>query len=279
MALAADTARLTAKRSHIYPQVVNAAVVYAGGLQAIGNADHGTAANRGRSYPFAIANGAIPVGFAEAGVTGTGSSANKSSILVEGRVQEQRAVTGVTAITDVGKWVYATDDDTLTLTRATLNIPVGIIVDWYSGTSCDVYFLSFGELLAIQAAGGIHRNVLVATMSAGAATGNIATGIVMPCHGVFTNIYGVCVVDATDADVDHSINFEIGGTNVTGGVLNWLFSTALGAKLACTAITPSTAVFHEGDLLDVETVANVAGTTSDPGLLNIYAEYDILPGF
>lgn len=278
MALAADTPRLTAKRSHIYPQVVNAAVVFAGGLCAIGNADHGTAANIGRAYPFSIASGAIPVGMAEAGVTGTGSSANKVSLLAEGRVIEQLAVTGVTAITDVGKWVYATDDGTFTLTRVAKNIPIGIVVDWYSGTSTDTYMLSFGELLAIQASGGVHRTMCLGAVSAGETTGNALTGIVLPCHGIFTNFFGIVAVDATDADVDISINLEIGGTNVTGGVINWLFSSANGVKLACTAITAA-ATFHEGDLLDVEHVANVAVTATDPGLLNLYVEYDILPGF
>lgn len=278
MALAADTARLTAKRSHIYPQVVNAAVIFAGGFCAIGNADHGTAANKGRSYPFSIAAGAIPVGWAEAGVTGTGSSANKSQLLVEGRVIEQLAVTGVTAITDVGKWVYATDDGTFTLTRVAMNIPIGIIVDWYSGTSCDVYMLSFGELLALQACGGVARTWLVGVGTAGAATGNMATGIPAPCHGAIQSVFGVVIVEATDADVVQTINLEIGGTNVTGGVVTYQFDSAVGAKLAGTAVTAAN-VFHEGDLIDIETVATVAGTVADPGLVAIYCTYDILPGF
>lgn len=51
-------------------------------------------------------------------------------------------VTGVTAITDIGKAVYATDDATFTLTN-TSGISIGTIVRWISGTKCVVQFKAF----------------------------------------------------------------------------------------------------------------------------------------
>jgi len=48
-------------------------------------------------------------------------------------------VVGVTAITDVGALVYASDDDVLTLT-STSNTLIGRVIEWLGGTKCRVYF-------------------------------------------------------------------------------------------------------------------------------------------
>jgi hypothetical protein len=110
-----------------------------------------------------------------------------------------------------------------------------------------------------------------------AGSGNVATGILMPCHGRFLTVYGQVARIPTDADTSHSFNLEIGGTNVTGGVVTWLFSDALGAKLAGTDVTAANE-FHSGDALDIEVVVNTAGTATDPGLMNLFATYETLPG-
>ena len=51
------------------------------------------------------------------------------------------SVTGVTAVTDEGSTVYASDDDTFTLTSSG-NTAIGKIVRYISGTSVEVYFQS-----------------------------------------------------------------------------------------------------------------------------------------
>lgn len=48
-------------------------------------------------------------------------------------------VTGVTGLSDIGSLVYASDDDTLTLT-STSNTKIGKVVDYVSGTTCRVRF-------------------------------------------------------------------------------------------------------------------------------------------
>jgi len=50
-------------------------------------------------------------------------------------------VTGVTAVTDEGSTVYASDDNTFTLT-STSNTAIGKIIRYISGTTCEVYFES-----------------------------------------------------------------------------------------------------------------------------------------
>lgn len=48
-------------------------------------------------------------------------------------------VTGASAASDVGKAVYASDDDAFTLTAST-NSPIGRVYRWVSGTTCIVAF-------------------------------------------------------------------------------------------------------------------------------------------
>lgn len=275
MALARDTFYQERTDTKLGPVVQSGAVIYGGALLALGHPTHATSGKRGVAYAFNDEAGAIPLGFADQPLTGDGTL--RASIEAGSRIRRV-AVTGASsAAASNGKWVFATDDGTFTLTKTVPNLPVGIIVDWVVSTTAWVYFLSFGELLAIQAAGGIHRQVLLGVGSAGAATGNMATGIVAPCHGLITEVYGIVIVEPTDADVSQAINLEIGGVDVTGGVVTVAFNSAVGTKLAGTAVTAANE-FREGDLIDIETVTNPAGTTADPGLTAIYVGYDIQPG-
>ena len=80
-----------------------------------------------------------------------------------------------------------------------------------------------------------------------------------------------------DADADVDLKREIDGVNVTGGVLEWLFSDANAAKKAGTAIT-ALGTFSDGALLDIEAVVNTASTANDPGAMNVYATILREPG-
>lgn len=275
MALSRDTFYVERTDTKLGPVVKSGSVIYGGALLALGHPTHGTSGNRGVAYPFNDEAGAIPLGFADQPLTGDGTL--RASIEAGGRIRKVAVTGSSSAAASNGKWVFATDDGTFTLTKTTPNIPVGIVVDWVQSTTCWVYFLSFGELLGIQAAGGIHRTMLLSIVTAGAATGNVATGFVAPCHGLITEVFGIVIVEPTDADVVQTINLEIGGTNVTGGVVVFQFDSAVGAKIAGSAVTAANE-FREGDLIDTETVATVAGTVADPGLIAIYAGYDIQPG-
>jgi hypothetical protein len=280
MALSADLRRQRVQATGLVAlEIVNTQAIFGGGFLAGGSRDHATAGNRGRSFPFTGAAGEIPMGFSQIGQTGNTSATPKE----EARINEEPvyydvAVTGIAGDnTDNLRLVYATDDNTFTLTRPTRAIPVGIITRYISSSKCRVRFFSFAEMAMIAMGGAAKYTWHLGVMSAGAPTGNVLTSIVMPHHGRFLDVYGIVAVDATDADVQQDINLEIDGTNVTGGVVTWLFSDAVGAKKSGTAITAAN-VFSEGSLLDVETVATVAGTTADPGLLNLYATVLLEPG-
>jgi hypothetical protein len=103
------------------------------------------------------------------------------------------------------------------------------------------------------------------------------TGIGAPCHGRILSVYAQCVEANTDADVSSTINLEIAGTNVTGGVVTLAFGDTEGDKKAGTDVTAAN-IFHEGDAIDVELTVGTAGTNTDPGLYNLFVEYETLPG-
>ena len=70
---------------------------------------------------------------------GSGADSAINVTLVRRGLLRNIAVTGASAITDVGSTVYASADDTLTLT-STNNISMGKVVRWISSTLCDVEF-------------------------------------------------------------------------------------------------------------------------------------------
>jgi hypothetical protein len=82
-------------------------------------------------------------GFAVAQCDNSAGAAAAKNVKLRERGRVILAVTGVTAKTDVGKTVWATDDDTFTLTYAAGAISIGKIVRWISSTSCVVDFKRF----------------------------------------------------------------------------------------------------------------------------------------
>jgi len=279
MALTASVAREERGFYYFDPEVQNAAQVYAGSYCAGGSETHGTAAKVGYAYPFNDEDGAIPLGFAQQAVLGTAVAPRPTAeIVVRGRVYENLAVTGLAGnASDVFKLVYATDDGTFTFTRTTPNLPVGFVVNWASATAAHVYFFSMAELAILALAGGQRKTWhLLSTTYEFAATGNIATEIVAPCHGRILTVYAICTAAPADTNVAGTINLEIGGVNVTGGVVTYNFADTVGLKLAGTAVTAAN-VFHEGDLIDVEITSGAAGTVGD-GMLSLFVDYEPLLG-
>ena len=78
-------------------------------------------------------------GFAERTVDNSGGAAGAVNVRVKPRGRVILPVVGVTAVTDEGATVYASDDDTFTLTL-TGNSAIGKITRYISGTTVEVYF-------------------------------------------------------------------------------------------------------------------------------------------
>lgn len=266
--------------SVIGPQVVNAAVLYAGAYQCINSRDHGTAASVGRVEPYTSTANMIPAGFQRAeNKTGDTSASPipRSNLWIGPVIVKSLAITGLAGtFADVGRVFYATADDTFTLTRTDPDLPLGIITDFQTSSVATARFFSAAELAILAMAGAGQATWLLGVVSGICSTGNAATGIVMPCHGRFTADYGIVIEPITDVDTNGDFNLEIGGTNVTGGVIDFDFADAIGVKKAGSAITAAN-VFHAGDLLDIECVETTAGTAAD-GYMAIYATVLMEPG-
>lgn len=280
--LTVDTQRDSRDPDRSSWEVVSGQDVMLGSFCTLNSQSHGTSANRGRVEQYTGINGEFPVGFhpeRQSGVV-TGEDPVLASAYLAPRIVSV-PVTGLTGDrTDILLEVYVTAGGTFTLTRpaAPNNEPVGVVINFFSSAIAEVFFFGFAAQAALSLSGGTQKLMHLGCFGPyAAASGNVATGIPLPCHGRFLTVFGTVARIPTDADCSHSFNLEIGGTNVTGGVVTWLFSDALGAKLAGTSITAANE-FHSGDLLDIEVVVNTAGTATDPGLLNLYATYETLPG-
>ena len=79
------------------------------------------------------------MGVAEAKVDNSSGSAGDKTVRVIERGKAELTVVGVTGITDLGSSVYASDDDTFTLT-ATGNSLIGTVARHVSGTTAVVAF-------------------------------------------------------------------------------------------------------------------------------------------
>lgn len=74
----------------------------------------------------------------DSSVTGNSAGTVECPVDESGRILEQVTVTGVSGQQHVGELVYATDDNTFTLTATTNVGAIGEVVRWYSSTTCDV---------------------------------------------------------------------------------------------------------------------------------------------
>jgi hypothetical protein len=273
MALSADTTRTLEGFSSYDAQVATTIQEYSGGYCGIGGPTHATAATRGRTIPWAAATaGLIPFGIGQKNKLGNTSAVPIPTQSVETGpgVLCNVSVTGVSALGDVGKLVYATDDNTFTLTRPTYGVPIGIVISYRTSTYCDVLLLGFVSNSVLQLAGNARDVWHIPVSGVVAGAGNVATGLVMPYHGKFISVNGIVVQALATAGADVSYNLEIGGTNVTGGVVQVVLADAQGAKKTGSAITADNE-FHEGDLLDIE-VAMASASSAGLVLLDIMVE-------
>jgi hypothetical protein len=109
--------------------VVATDIIYEGA--AVGDNGSGYARPLVAADPF--------LGFAESKVDNSAGAAGDKNVRVKTCGQIVLSVTGVTGVGDVGEAVYASDDDTFTLT-STSNTAIGKVARYISGTSVVVAF-------------------------------------------------------------------------------------------------------------------------------------------
>lgn len=217
-------------------------------------------------------------------------------------IVKDMAVTGVAAVTDIGKLVYATDNETYTLTRpADDAVPIGIIVYKKRASTdavADVYVFDFvtAALVSLtrtktcQPLGFLEAGGLID------ATDDIALlDLQLFGHGKITKIYAVSQGYDTDWATGSVItNAKIGGTTIKTAAAAAVTLTLTEASIDAaadrgTTIDLATAIgaaneFHDGDnfTLNIVNAGSTAftrtGGTADNGGWNIYAEIEWLPG-
>ncbi len=79
------------------------------------------------------------IGFAKEQCDNSLGAASARNVKLWGRGKIEIDVTGVASAADVGEAVYASDDNTFTLTAAG-NSAIGKVARWVSGTRCVVHF-------------------------------------------------------------------------------------------------------------------------------------------
>jgi hypothetical protein len=109
--------------------MIAADIIYEGA--AVGDNASGLARPLVAADPF--------LGFAERTADNSAGAASAINVRVRTRGCIQLAVTGVASAADVSETVYASDDDTFTLT-STSNTAIGKVQRWVSGTTCIVAF-------------------------------------------------------------------------------------------------------------------------------------------
>lgn len=278
-ALSANTQRdLRSSRTASF-QIKNTSQLYVGSLVAIDSVGYaipytGAAGERlmGRALPTPRAD--------DLGKQLLGDTAAvpipEVTVAVSGEIWEQATVTGVASIADIGKVVYASNDNDLTLTRPARGEAVGIVTRWHTSTTCDVLVFGASERLAQQGAGLTELICLglVDAANSGAA-GDDFTGIKMPFRGKILSTYAMMVVAAVGVGGTQDYNLEIDAVNVTGGVITVDTATsAKGSREDGTAITGAN-VFSEGALLDVE---HTTGTDLTAGQFNLFIVVERLAG-
>lgn len=130
--LAADKARTFSLRTYDSTNelpVIASDIIYEGA--AVGDNGSGLARPLVAADPF--------LGFAQRKCDNSAGAASAKNVVVRTRGCVVLAVAGVASAADVSETVYASDDDTFTLT-ADSNTAIGKVSRWISGTSCEVEF-------------------------------------------------------------------------------------------------------------------------------------------
>lgn len=133
MALSADLARKTRPRGITTYKVTNGVQIYAGSFVGI-DSSTGYAVLWADSANYRFAGIALNKVLGNTGLT----TIPEVEVNENGVALINVSVTGVSDITHVGDLVYASDDNTFTLTPSSNVKAVGRVTRWYSGALSDV---------------------------------------------------------------------------------------------------------------------------------------------
>ena len=271
--LTASITRAVKGAAGLAAEVANSVQTYAGAWAGLRGPDHAT--TQGYLDGFDDEKGMIFLGgHLDSQVLGdtTATIPPENRLNVEPKVYPQATVTGVASRADIGKVVYLTDNNTLTLTRPTLGTPVGYVTEWSSSTTCDVFIFGTAAQAAVDLGGqGIQVLHLGHFMFGATADADLLTSYPAPYHASIEAFYYVTSTVFVGSGGTTLLNLEIGTTDVTGGVITCSTSVSgtLGTVISSTAITAANVV-HAGDLISVE--MSSSGGTRTSGAFDLYVK-------
>ena len=212
--------------------VIAADIIYEGA--AVGDNASGYARPLASGDPFR--------GFAERKVDNSSGSAGDKNVRLVKKGLISLAVSGL-AITDVGRPVYATDDDTFVLTG--IGSYIGL-VHRYVSSGVGIIAFDADKLEEVQI-------VSIPITLAKLANGDVVTTYTPGFHGRIKALDFVVHDPVTTGAKAATLNAEIGTTNLTGGTvaLTSANCTPLGAIVAGAAITGA-AAFKDTDTISIE---------------------------
>lgn len=215
------------------------------------------------------------------------SGGNYSAVARGGVVVEKVTVTGASAITDVGKFVYCTDGQTLTLTKPSVGVAFGIVTYWHTSTTCDVYLFDFVEGVLLSLVPPAKRLISLGQICSYALEGTSAIDLISYTsteHFLIDSVHARCIKpDAGLVAGAQTVNLEIGTTNLTGGVVTLGYANCdatadLYVAIDGTAVTAANEV-HQGDVITAELAASGTGfTAAKQGIFELYVMATMLPG-
>ena len=205
------------------------------------------------------AAGHLPLGYAQNRVVGDGSL--QIQVRLAGDILRDVSITGVSSAASNGQAVYATDENTFSLTRPADDAhPIGVVIDADS-SDADLLLFSAQDYAVLGLAGGNKRQIYLGAIGTTALEGTSAADLraSFPLfgHGKIVDFYAYPDgFDAGHSTGSQVLNLELGGSDLSGGVLTLAGTNIdaigdVGTKISATAITGSNE-YHDGDLLDVE---------------------------
>lgn len=209
-------------------------------------------------YARKLVSGDVFRGFCAAKADNASGSAGDINARIRTRGQIILPFTGL-ALTDIGRPVFASDDETFALSGA--GSFIGYIKRYVSATEAVVEY----DALRPESV-----QVISIPLQLVGITGNVdvVTTWTAPFNGRIKKTEFAVTKIASTASKAATLNFEIGTTNLTGGVIA-LTSTncgTLGAIVAGTAVTADNA-FKAGDTISLEASSVTAFVEGDGVLL------------
>ena len=233
--------------------------------------------------------GSIPVGLVVGSTSGkrdtdglTGDATIKA-VVKSGRMIERVAVTGTTAISDYGKWVYATDNQTYSLTKPTAAVPVGWVKLWHSTTICDVQLLTSSELIMagfIPQTDQILMGYATSQSLGGAAAANLLL-ITAQRRMKLVSLVAYPNIDDGVAAGAQTFTVEIGAVDCTGtmALANTDCNALADLGVAVTQALSGAVTANQGDIITLKLVTGGTGFTDDMlAGFTFFLNVEYLPG-